>query len=119
PDPFGKYASFESITTFIEAFIFILTLCIAFDMRDYELDKKVGLRTIVTKLGEKRTLNLCIGLFFLQSILAIFLRPHLYTAMGEILSLVIFIYFLKRVTTNKGDLWCYAGIDGLILLKWL
>lgn len=119
PDLFGAYASFQSIMTFFEAFLFILVLCIAFDLRDHVLDKRVGLKTIVTKFGHQKTFYICGALFILQAGLASFLRPHIYTIAGELLSFTLFIYFLKKVTTDKGDLWCYAGIDGLILLKWL
>lgn len=118
PFSFNKNFALE-ILTFIEAFLFILTLCLAFDIRDLEMDNKTNLKTLMTRLGEKKGTYFCLMIFILQGIIAFSLRPHLYTFLGEFISMGIFYYLLKKVSSKEGDIWCYAGVDGLILLKWL
>src|SRR5690606_8713671 len=97
PDPFGAYMSATSIFTFFEVFLFILTLCLAFDLRDIHLDKLSQVKTLVTKLGTQKATLLCLFLFFAQSALAFSLRPTPFTFLGELASLFFFSFLLKKV----------------------
>ena len=107
---------------FIQNFLFISLLCILFDIKDIQYDRRKQLNTIAVRLGARNTIywvvipiiatNMLIKVFYFfhttQFYTALFVRgiPYL------ILLLVSF-----EVRKEKSTLYYLAVIDGMMLLK--
>ena len=101
----------------IESFCFILALTIPFDIRDFEYDQKLKLKTLVHLMGIKKTKVICMLLMLLS--LSITLNSHttFYPVVGLIL--VIYSYILLKAKSSLHDYYFFFGLDSLIILKLL
>ncbi len=105
---------------FSKRFLFMFALCLLFDMRDTDIDRKTGIRTFPVQFGIKNSY------YFSYFILAIFLilsfiqyhfwgRPgFLFAMMISVIVTFVVIQFTKK---HQSDFIFLAGIDGMMLLQ--
>ena len=104
---------------FVKRFFFIYAICILFDYRDQEEDRKAGIRSMITYLDEKG-----IDILFWGSILVVlissFLLSYVFTTamllalLLPVLILGLLYYPSKR---NFSDYLYYFILDGLMMLS--
>lgn len=117
------YSSYHSENFYLimaESFIFILSLCIPFDIRDTEQDKKQGLITLVHILGQKKLKAICILLFILSlGILQHFIELKVSTVFSMIIMLAFYVFLIYKTKNDQHDYYFLYGIDSLIIFKLL
>jgi len=103
----------------INRFFFIYAICIAFDYRDRESDKKENIRTLITNLSEPG-----IDILFWGSMIAFFISLGLLVSSQSLLiniALVIpgillcLLYYPSK--KNSSDYLYYFVLDGLMMLS--
>jgi 4-hydroxybenzoate polyprenyltransferase len=110
--------SFQLI--FVRRFIFIFVLCLMFDIRDVEVDRKENIRTIPVTAGTRRAYQICyilLGIFILISLLQ-FMRVHNFLQLNAmILSAAATFLMIGYSKKNNSDFVYLACIDGMMLLQ--
>ena len=107
---------------FLKNFMFITMLCILFDIKDYAMDYNAQLKTLVVKLGLRRTLfYFIIPLCFvgLGSFLIYALLQH-FSALKILINTVPFLLIIGVAYSmhNRRSIFYYLIIiDGLMLVK--
>lgn len=108
------------ITLFVERFIYIFAITLPFDIRDEEVDKITGVKTIAARLGSRYTLYLCFALLVISTLLNVYLSylgvgfrgtPTIYFATNAI-TMGLIILALRK----KHDWFYTGGIDGAMYL---
>lgn len=105
---------------FIRRFIFIFILCLLFDIRDTEVDRKENIATLSVKLGVKKSYALCYLLLMIFGALSIiqFLyfqdAPQLFAMLISAVATGIAIEYSKK---NSSDIFYLACIDGMMFLQ--
>jgi 4-hydroxybenzoate polyprenyltransferase len=109
----------EHLLFLINRFFFIYAICILFDYRDVEEDRKDGIKSLITYLNEKG-----IDLLFWISMLICFLSAFLllkFFPVTDVIALVIpglllcFLYYPSK--KNFSDYLYYFVLDGLMMLS--
>jgi 4-hydroxybenzoate polyprenyltransferase len=103
---------------FSERALFIFAITLPFDIRDMEIEKANGVKTIPALIGAKSSIYLGIGLLLLWGALNYFLYPF-YTASLMIIIALITLLLVAFSHPRKPD-WYYTGLlDGTMLLQGL
>lgn len=116
----ANFLGFSFQLIFIRRFIFIFILCLLFDIRDTEVDRRENIATLSVKLGEKRSYILCYLLLVVFIALSIIQYSYFRNGTELIAMLlsaaatIITIEFSKR---NNSDVVYLACIDGMMLLQ--
>lgn len=103
-----------------ERFIFVLAITVPFDLRDVEVDRKAGLKTLPLFLAEKNSYRLSILLLFL---FAVFITWHcvhfsqLVLLIPFSISVITTFIFLQSATIKKSQFYHYGVLDGTMLLQ--
>ncbi|MBA3829702.1 MAG: UbiA family prenyltransferase [Taibaiella sp.] len=100
-------------------FVFMFTLCVAFDVRDMQTDLDAGIHTLPNIIGLRnsyRLMNVSIAFFGLLSIIQYLRYPSVTRLVGELLTALATkwaIEYTKKHPTDKA----YLGVvDGMMLL---
>jgi 4-hydroxybenzoate polyprenyltransferase len=100
-------------------FVFLFTLCVAFDIRDMQTDLEAGIYTLPNLIGmvnSYRLMNVAIFLFALLSIIQYIRYPNAWRLGAELLSAIatkLAIEYSRRHASDR----VYLGlIDGMMLL---
>lgn len=101
----------------LQNFLFIFPLCLLFNVRDIEEDKRVGVRTLPVIYGVKFTIAVC--LIFLAAFLAlVILSPSLQDARaGLLLSGLLAAILILFASEKRSDIYYTLWVDGMILLQ--
>ncbi|MEO7961269.1 MAG: UbiA family prenyltransferase [Ginsengibacter sp.] len=108
------------LVIFCERFVFMFVLCLLFDIRDIEIDRKETIRTLPVILGRYTSYKLAILALFL--FLLIVFSHFLYSGETAVLAALA----LSAITTlvaidysrrNNSDFLYLAGIDGMMLIQ--
>lgn len=109
----------EQVWFCVNRFFFIYAICILFDYRDVEDDKKAGIRSMITYFNEKG-----IDVLFWGSILATLVSALLllsYLAIEDVIALLIPVLLLSLLyypsKKNFSDYLYYFVLDGLMMLS--
>ncbi|MEP6617390.1 MAG: UbiA family prenyltransferase [Ginsengibacter sp.] len=105
---------------FARRFIFIFVLCLMFDLRDAEIDRKENIHTIPVITGVQRAYQiayLLLGIFILLSVVQFFRVQHLGHLNAMILSALATLVMIEYTKKNKADFVYLACIDGMMLLQ--
>jgi 4-hydroxybenzoate polyprenyltransferase len=105
---------------FFKRFVFLFLLCLLFDMRDIEVDKKENIRTLAVFLGKKKSYFIVYSILFLFVILSFlqffyFNDVRVLTAM--LISAMATFLVIKLTRKINSDFLYLAGIDGMMLLQ--
>lgn len=113
--------STNNILHFFVRFTFLISICIPFDIRDMEIDKKENVFTLSQKLGENKTRWIALG-FMLIYILLIVVEYFL-----ELFSMKIFIALALTAIVNaiivfmssskRSEYFYTALLDGTMILQ--
>jgi 1,4-dihydroxy-2-naphthoate octaprenyltransferase len=104
----------------LQRFIFLLALCLAFDIRDHIEDKKNGITTWPVHLGVTVSYKIITGLLLLSiifSLLLLWQNGSLLIANALMLSIAVAAFFIQTSKRNPSDYVYLGGIDGAILLQ--
>ncbi|MBI4945887.1 MAG: UbiA family prenyltransferase [Bacteroidetes bacterium] len=100
-----------------ERFLFMLPLCIIFNVRDIEADRIAGVRTIPVVYGTRATIIICLISLLLFSILVFFHRRGSAETMALIASAIVSAILILKSSHNKHDYFYSFWIDGMIILQ--
>lgn len=101
----------------IESFLYILALTIPFDIRDFEHDKKEGLKTLVHLIGIHKAKILCFVLMALS--FAITFSVQSVNVFSTIVVFGCYTLLLFNSKSGQHDYYYFYGFDSLIILKLL
>ena len=107
---------------FLERFFFIFAITIPFDIRDIEIDKRAGLKTIPLLLREDKSLWIAYGCLLIFVFISFFHYKQLnkgyilYALSISAITTFLFLY-VKKIRTLK--YYHYGILDGTMLLQGL
>jgi len=122
----GSVATEKAIIFCAGQFFFIYSICILFDFRDRDYDKKEGIRSMITYFNERG-----IDMLFAISIIVFFVLSFLLNQTGIrwvnigilLIPALLLITIYKHAKRNFSDYLYYFVLDGLMmfsgLLLWL
>ncbi|RYY62209.1 MAG: hypothetical protein EOO05_03625 [Chitinophagaceae bacterium] len=103
----------------LNRFFLIYAICILFDLRDVDYDRKHGIRSLITWLSADRVRQL----FFLSILLFMATGTGLLAFGQDLLPVtcllvpgIITAFLYRRATTDRSDLLFYFVLDGLMAL---
>ncbi len=105
---------------FAKRFVFIFVLCLLFDIRDINIDRKENIRTIPVAVGKKRAyliVSLLLLLFLILSLVQYFYLPEAGIFIAMLLSAVATFFIVELSKKFNSDFFYLAGIDGMMLLQ--
>lgn len=105
---------------FVQRFVFMFVLCLLFDVRDIEIDKKENIRTLAVALGNKNSYLLAylsLILFVVLCVAQYFYLPHTGFLIAMLLSASATLLILEVSKKTNSDYIYLAGIDGMMLLQ--
>ncbi len=105
---------------FVKRFVFMFVLCLLFDVRDIDVDRKENIKTLPVALGKKKSYEiawLVLLLFLVLSGVQYFLFPEAGIFIAMILSAVATFITVELSKKTNSDFFYLAGIDGMMLLQ--
>ena len=107
------------VLLFIQRFLFVMALTIAFDIRDSAIDPP-GLRTVPQLFGDRSARWIAIGMIVISALVSIafsLLDPdhgsvHLFPLIGMIISAIL----VHHADRNKPEIYYGFTIDGMLIL---
>ncbi|RYF79138.1 MAG: hypothetical protein EOO03_18410 [Chitinophagaceae bacterium] len=115
----GKQWQATDILFCISRFFFIYSICILFDYRDRDYDKKEGIRSMITYLDDKGVDRLFYASLIFFTIATFMLWPAGFSFIDTVLIIVPGIVMLplyKIGKKNFSDYLYYIGLDGMMML---
>jgi len=117
----NQISAYNILLISIERMLFVFAITIPFDIRDYEIDKKANVNTLVHKFGIEGSKKLSIVLVFITLLINFTLRSHGVLPDGVYLQLLIFyivlIFIIIYASKYKSD-YLYSGVlDGTMILS--
>jgi 4-hydroxybenzoate polyprenyltransferase len=111
--------SSPEVIFFINRFFFIYAICILFDYRDVEWDRKSGIRSLITYFDEKGINRLFWSSMLVVAVTLILLLESLHwTYILALLTPCIILGLLySRAKSNFSDYLYYFVLDGLMMLS--
>ena len=115
--------SFEKnifVFVFLKRFIFMFVLCLLFDVRDIEIDKKENIKTIPVILGKQKSYRLAyltLAAFIILSVIQFYLFGSWGVLMAMLISGIITFFTIQATKKTNSDFIYLAGIDGMMLLQ--
>ena len=105
---------------FAKRFVFMLVLCLLFDVRDIEIDSKEYINTLAVVLGKKKSYLLSyilLLLFVALSFLQYYYLPQMNFLIAMIVSAIATWITIEITKKTNSDFIYLAGIDGMMLLQ--
>lgn len=119
----GAHFNSELLFMFSERTLFVLSLCIVFNIRDIEHDKLSGVRTIPSLYGIKTGKVSALICLAAALLFTVFLYRHENYSMTSTLALAVsFIvtgFTILRCNEKRGEWYYLFAIDGMMLLQTL
>ncbi|HNL82947.1 MAG TPA: hypothetical protein PKG56_06090, partial [Chitinophagaceae bacterium] len=107
----------------LKNFMFISTLCVMFDLKDFEIDKKDGLKTFAVQFGVSNTIKyiiiplviICIAAFI------IFVEQNHFPYQRILLNIIPYLFLIlisfALLKKKRKIIYYLFVIDGLMILK--
>ena len=108
------------IFVFVKRFIFMFILCLLFDLRDIEIDKKENINTLAVILGKKRSYLLSyvsLIVFIILSFAQYFYLPQTGILIAMLISALATVITIELTKKTNSDFIYLAGIDGMMILQ--
>jgi 4-hydroxybenzoate polyprenyltransferase len=105
---------------FLRRFIFIFIICLLFDIRDTEVDRKENITTLAVKHGVKRSYKICYVLLLVFAVISIIQFIHLNEVLylaAMLISSIATVFTIEFSKKNNSDYIYLACIDGMMLLQ--
>ncbi len=104
----------------LNRFFLLYPICILFDYRDRESDRKEGIRSIIT-LSDDKTIDIffwgCLVASFITCIILYFYHVSILTIIALAAPVVVLGFLYNPLKTNFSDYWYYFVVDGLTALS--
>lgn len=100
-------------------FTFITAITIPFDIRDHQIDRRYGLRTLPVLMGVRKSRFLSLALLVIHMLL---IATSGYAIVTRLLLLTVSacaVGLVSRATANKHDYFYFLLLDGLLLLQFV
>jgi 1,4-dihydroxy-2-naphthoate octaprenyltransferase len=100
-------------------FVFLFTLCVAFDIRDMQTDLEAGIATLPNLIGVKnsyRLMDVALVLFVLLSIIQYIRYPIAGRLAGEVITALATKLVINHSKTHSSDRVYLGLVDGMMLL---
>ncbi|MBI2271501.1 MAG: UbiA family prenyltransferase [Bacteroidetes bacterium] len=111
----------ELLIIFPERLLFLLSLCIVFNIRDIEHDKLSAVRTIPSLYGIQAGKTVAIVCLLLSLPLSVILYQHSIYSMSNMLAIIISAIITTALILNcrkkSSEYFYLLGIDGMMLLQ--
>jgi 4-hydroxybenzoate polyprenyltransferase len=110
----------EHIIYFINRFFLIYAICILFDYRDREDDKRQGIRSMITHFDEKGInllFYLSILIFLLTTLVLYITGISLINSVCLLIPGIILVLLYNYSKRNRADYYYYFFLDGLMVLS--
>jgi len=109
----------SSLLFCINRFFFIYAICILFDYRDVEWDRRAGIRSLITYLNDRSIHLLFWCSMAISAISLALMKPYLDLLLLALLALPLLILALlyRRARTDFSDYLYYFVLDGLMMLS--
>lgn len=107
---------------FVKRFLFMMVLCLLFDMRDVEIDRSENINTPAVVLGLEKSYKfsyLLLALFIVMSIIQYLYYPHLGFLLAMVCSAAATYWVIGITKKYHNDVVYLAGVDGMMLLQFL
>jgi 4-hydroxybenzoate polyprenyltransferase len=108
------------IFIFFKRFIFMMILCLLFDIRDIEIDRTQNIKTLAVLLGSKKSYlfsYFLTALFIILCILQYLYLPRLNFLIAMLISIFITSIIIELTKKSNSDYIYLAGVDGMMLLQ--
>lgn len=102
---------------FLQRFLFMLSICIVFNLRDVDADRKHGIVTIASLAGEKYTRIISILCLVLFTFSVLFYNGHDYIKITLLLSAVITAIVISKAKINGSVIYYRYVVDGCMMLQ--
>lgn len=105
---------------FLQRFVFIFILCMAFDIRDIKSDSGENIHTVPVFLGEKRSyvlVNILLLIFLILSFLHFRITHHFMQFNAMVLSALGTYFVIDHAKRLRSDLYYLAVVDGMMMLQ--
>lgn len=116
----AQHTSVSFLIIFLRRFIFIFSLCIAFDIRDMDVDSKENIRTIPIIAGVKKAYYLTVILliiFALLSVIEYIRAPDIKLLTAMLISAAVTFCMINYTQKKRSDLAYIICLDGMMLLQ--
>jgi 4-hydroxybenzoate polyprenyltransferase len=100
-------------------FVFLFTLCVAFDIRDMQTDLEAGISTLPNLIGIKnsyRLMDIALVLFATLSVVQYFRYPSAVRLGGELVAAVVTRLVIQYSKYHPSDRVYLGLVDGMMLL---
>ena len=108
------------VFVFLKRFVFLFVLCLLFDIRDIEIDRKENITTLAVFLGKKKSYLVAyifLILFIILSLLQFFYFGDKSILIAMLLSAAATFFAVELTKKTNSDFVYLAGIDGMMLLQ--
>ena len=108
------------VFVFLKRFVFMFVLCLLFDMRDIEIDRKENINTIAVFLDRKRSYLLAyitLAVFIVLSVIQFYYFGDKGVLIAMLLSAAATFFTVALTKKSNSDFVYLAGIDGMMLLQ--
>lgn len=113
----------KSIFLLLNRFVFVLLLCILFDLRDAKLDKQLSIYSIATDFSSAYVKRLWWVVFtiFVATVIFIFIYTGFnpYIVSHTLTSILLATAYLMAVSKKRGYYFYYFFVDGLMIASYL
>jgi 4-hydroxybenzoate polyprenyltransferase len=111
----GQFTT-QAVLYIVHRFFIIYALCILFDHRDIESDKKEGIRSLITWLSIPDLMRLYFLSLLISAVFALLAGRDLIT-FYLLIPIVITAVLTKYTLNTRSDYYYYFVLDGLVMLS--
>lgn len=97
-------------------FFFFLSLAIAFNIRDIEVDRSAGIKTLPVIFGIQKTKTVCVLFLTVSSLLTIFTSYEVEIKFGLLISAAVASVLILFASAKRSEYFYSLWMDGMILL---
>lgn len=116
----SRFSIFSFQLIFLRRFVFIFILCLLFDIRDEEIDRKENIATLAVKLGIKKSYIFCyilLVVFIILTVIQFIYLPDTSQLIAMLISGAVTFITINYSQKNNSDVVYLACIDGMMLLQ--
>ncbi|WPQ65709.1 UbiA family prenyltransferase [Chitinophaga sancti] len=112
----GAHFTTQAVLYIVHRFFIIYALCILFDYRDVESDKREGIRSLITWLSKPALMRLYFFSLLISALFAFLVCRDIITF--YLLTPIVITALLTKYTLNtRSDYYYYFVLDGLVMLS--
>lgn len=110
--------SLNTLLAFTERFLFLFSITLPFDIKDYKDDIRLKLQTIPNSFGIRNTKLVATGCLILGALITCYIYP-ISISTGFVLSYLITWPFVWNANTERSDIYFLGWVDGTMVWQFL